>query len=270
MSITERGIQLIMILVFTVLMMFDTTKGDPRTQIIEIQCGNETEHNSTLFVPNFVSTMETISAQMRVNGFGKALTGQGPDANYGLAQCYGDLSLLDCVLCYAQARTVLPKCFPHNSGRVYLDGCFMRSANYSFLNEFKGAGDKSVCGNVTRQDFKFIKTVETAITQAVSNARQDRGYTRTKMDVHGSGNESVYVLTDCWRTLNASACQACLNNAAKSIKHCLPKSEGRALFTGCFVRYSDVDFLNKVASRSNSRGKFLVPISEVTLHSLKG
>ncbi|CAM8883669.1 unnamed protein product [Rhodiola kirilowii] len=259
--VAESGFQLNMvIIVFAVLMMCGSTCwGDPRAQIIEIHCGNQKEHNSTLFVPNFVSTMETISAQMRVSGFGKAVTGEGQDANYGLAQCYGDLSLLDCVLCYAQARTVLPKCFPHNSGSVYLDGCFMRSANYSFFEEYKGVEDKSVCGNVTHRDHsRFSKAAETAVTQAVSNAHHGRGYARTEMAVSGSANASVYVLTDCWRTLNASACRACLNSASKSIKHCLPKSEGRALFTGCFIRYSDVDFLNKEPGRNNSRGILLV------------
>ena len=29
---------------------------------------------------------------------------------FGLAQCYGDLSLLDCVLCYTEAQTLLPQC----------------------------------------------------------------------------------------------------------------------------------------------------------------
>ncbi|KAM3205335.1 hypothetical protein P3L10_028745 [Capsicum annuum] len=32
--------------------------------------------------------MKTISQQMRTRGYGVAVTGTGPDANYGLAQCY--------------------------------------------------------------------------------------------------------------------------------------------------------------------------------------
>uniref|UniRef100_A0A6N2N374 Gnk2-homologous domain-containing protein n=1 Tax=Salix viminalis TaxID=40686 RepID=A0A6N2N374_SALVM len=83
--------------------------GDPRAQTVQVMCGRQLEHNSTIFVPNFVATMENISEQMRSSGFGVAVSGSGPDINYGLAQCYGDLSLLDCVLCYAEARTILPQ-----------------------------------------------------------------------------------------------------------------------------------------------------------------
>uniref|UniRef100_A0A7N0TEN5 Cysteine-rich receptor-like protein kinase 2 n=1 Tax=Kalanchoe fedtschenkoi TaxID=63787 RepID=A0A7N0TEN5_KALFE len=256
---------LVLILVFLILSLAGSAWCDPRAQIIEIQCGRQREHNSTLFVPNFVSTMEAISDQMRVSGFGKAVTGAGPDGNYGLAQCYGDLSLLDCVLCYAQARTVLPKCFPNNSGRVFLDGCFMRSANYSFFEEYEGdENDKEVCGNVTRKaGSRFRSTAETAIAQAVSDARHRRGYARTELPVPGSANASVYVLTDCWRSLNASSCSACLSSAAKSVRRCLPKSEGRALFTGCFIRYSDVDFLNDEPRSTGSREILLVLLVSV-------
>ncbi|KAJ6313401.1 hypothetical protein OIU77_014831 [Salix suchowensis] len=90
--------------------------GDPRAQTVQVMCGRQLEHNSTIFVPNFVATMENISEQMRASGFGAAVSGSGPDSNYGLAQCYGDLSLLDCVLCYAEARTILPQCYPYNAG----------------------------------------------------------------------------------------------------------------------------------------------------------
>ena len=79
--------------------------------------------------------------------------------------------------------------------------------------------------------------------------------------VSGTGNESVHVLANCWRTLNSSLCKACLENAYASITKCLPWSEGRALNTGCFMRYSDTDFLNPVSaalSSSSNRGNKLI------------
>ncbi|KAE8663854.1 Cysteine-rich receptor-like protein kinase 2 [Hibiscus syriacus] len=81
-------------------------RGDPRAHTVNISCGHQFEHNSTVYVPSFVATMETISQQMRESGFGTAVTGSGLDTNYGLAQCYGDLSSLDCVLCYARHERV--------------------------------------------------------------------------------------------------------------------------------------------------------------------
>ncbi|KAF2286719.1 hypothetical protein GH714_023955 [Hevea brasiliensis] len=186
--------------------------------------------------------MENISEQMRTSGFGVAVTGSGLDTNYGLAQCYGDLSLLDCVLCYAEARTVLPQCYPYNGGRIFLDGCFMRSENYSFFEEYKGPGDEVVCGNTTRKNSTFGESAKQAVSTAVSSAPNNKGYARAQMAVPGT-NESAYVLADCWRTLNASSCRACLENASASILKCLP-----------WERYSDSGFSCQLSVGSRSWG----------------
>ncbi|KAJ8758969.1 hypothetical protein K2173_003207 [Erythroxylum novogranatense] len=244
------------------LLLREGVVGDPRAQTVNITCGRQLEHNSTIFVPNFVATMENISEQMRSSGFGVALTGSGPDQNYGLAQCYGDLSLLDCVLCYAEARTILPQCYPFNSGRIFLDGCFMRSENYSFFEQYKGPEDKAVCGNATQKTSTFQESARQAVSLAVASAPNNKGYARAQVPVSGT-NESANVLAQCWRTLNASSCTACLENASSSILGCLPWSEGRALNTGCFMRYSDRDFLNKEQSSGSSRGTVIVIVVSV-------
>lgn len=245
------------IITMVILLLPDALFAEPRAQKVKLMCGNQPEHNTTLFVPNFVATMENISAQMRVSGFGLAEMGSGPDKNYGLAQCYGDLSLVDCVLCYAEARTVLPQCYPVNGGRIYLDGCFMRAENYSFYEEYAGPNDRVECGNITRPDSAFRLSVTQAVSQAVSAAESNNGYGRAQVSVAGRRNESAYVLADCWRAINASGCRACLENASASISGCLPSSQGRALNTGCFMRYSDTNFLNPVPRNGSSRGRVI-------------
>ncbi|CAI9761743.1 unnamed protein product [Fraxinus pennsylvanica] len=125
----------------------DATFGDPRAQIVHMVCGKQPSPNTSIFVATFVDTMEKISRQMQTSGYGMAVTSSGPDTNYALADCYGDLSLHECALCYAEARTILPQCFPSNGGRIFLDGCFMRAKNYSFFQEYTGPNDKVLCGN---------------------------------------------------------------------------------------------------------------------------
>ncbi|XP_028754480.1 cysteine-rich receptor-like protein kinase 2 [Neltuma alba] len=252
---------LILLLIKSLLPLFmlpETVVADPRTKTVQIMCGRQTEHNITNFVSNFVTTMDVISDQMRHDGYGTAVSGRGPDTNYGLAECYGDLSLLDCVLCYAEARTVLPKCFPSNSGRIYLDGCFMRAENYSFFHEYRGEEDRAVCGNTTRKGSSFQATVKQAVLSAVETATNNDGYARGKVAVSGTANESAHVLANCWQSLNTSSCKACLEDASSSIFGCLPWSEGRALNTGCFMRYSDTDFLNKELESKSSSGNIVV------------
>nr|GMD97905.1 cysteine-rich receptor-like protein kinase 2 [Ipomoea batatas] len=100
--------------------------------------------------------------------------------------------------------------------------------------------------------------------QAVSNAPNNNGYARVELPKPGRHRESAaYVLANCWKTVNASGCRRCLEHAAKSMLKCLPWSEARALYTGCFMRYSDTNFLNSVpstgssSSRDQNRGKGL-------------
>lgn len=104
--------KMMMITTVVILLLLETLYAEPRSQKIKLMCGSQLEHNTTLFVPNFVATMENISTQIRSSGFGLAEMGSGPDKYYGLAQCYGDLSPVDCVLCYSEARTILPQCYP--------------------------------------------------------------------------------------------------------------------------------------------------------------
>ncbi|XP_015957119.1 cysteine-rich receptor-like protein kinase 2 isoform X1 [Arachis duranensis] len=256
--------QILVFLLIKSLLLLDSVVAEPRAKTVEVTCGHQLEHNTTIFVPNFIATMEKISQQMRSTGYGTAVTGTGPDIDYGLAQCYGDLSLLDCVLCYAEARTVLPKCFPNNGGRIFLDGCFMRSENYSFFDEYAGPGDKAVCGNKTRKNSSFQAAAKQAVLEVVQAAPNSKGYyARGKVDVSGRVNESAYVLANCWKSLNSSSCKVCLENASKSVLKCLPSSEGRALNTGCFMRYSDTDFLNKEQNNGRSRGTLIVIVVAV-------
>ncbi|RVX04425.1 Cysteine-rich receptor-like protein kinase 2 [Vitis vinifera] len=175
----------LLLLFIIILSVIELSTGDPRSRIIQIMCEKQLEHDLTIFVHNFVLMMKNISDQMRTSGFGVAISGSGPDTNYGLVQCYGDLSVLDCVLCYAETRTVLPRCFPFTGGRIYLDGCFMQAQNCSLIEEYTGPSDYASCGNETERT---------------------------------------------------------------------PRSRRRALNTGCFMRYSDTDFLNKEPDNGSSTG----------------
>ncbi|GAB4829210.1 Cell division control protein 2 [Ancistrocladus abbreviatus] len=238
------------------------TMADPRTQTVQLICRREFEMNYSKWVINSVATMENISSQLQTSRFGMGVAGLGSDACYGMAQCYGDLSSLDCALCYSAARTVLPQCFPDVGGRIFLDGCFVRGENYSFYEEYKGPEDRVLCENTTNKDPAFQDAVRQAAMQAASNAPTSRGYARAAVPVKGTTNESVYVLANCWETLNVSSCGACLQNASSMIQGCLPRSEGRALNAGCFMRYSDYNFLNN-EPKTSSKGVVIAAVSSV-------
>ncbi|XP_057949311.1 cysteine-rich receptor-like protein kinase 2 [Malania oleifera] len=204
--------------------------------------------------------MAKLTQQAQSSGFGVAATGtSGPDPCYALFQCYGDLSPVDCAMCYAQARTLLPVCsFSTFDARIYFDGCFVRAdSRYPFFDEISGPQDTAVCGNSTRKRPAFQAAATRAVREAAAAAPGNDGYARAQAAVSPSAvaNESAYVLANCWKSLSVKSCRACLENASRSILGCLPWSEGRALNTGCFMRYSDTDFLNAEKGKGGFEGK---------------
>ncbi|KAI7753985.1 hypothetical protein M8C21_015550 [Ambrosia artemisiifolia] len=221
-----------------------------------MHCDYTIGEDTETFVQNFVRTMEILGTQMRTSHNATAIVGTGTSRNYGLAQCYGDLSSQDCILCYAQIRTSFPGCYPRYGGRIYLDGCFMRIHNYSFFDEYTSPNDTMVCGNMTRKSVAFQESTRQAVTNAVSGALRNVDYfAREEMLVSSPNDSEVYVLAECWKTLSPSSCRTCLENASMSITKCLPWSEGRVLNTGCFMRYSDTNFLNPIQVTRSSTNK---------------
>lgn len=237
------------------LLLISRSNGDARTQVIKVFCDEEIHNDDTYFVPNYVQAMEIVSTEMQTSHNATVEVGTGPNTNYVLAQCYNDLSSQDCMLCYAETRTVFPSCYPRNGGRIYLDGCFMRLQNYSFYEEYTGSYDTIVCGNITRESVEFQNSTKQAVLNVVADALSNDEYFGRGEVVVVPGNKSVYVMAECWRTLSPGNCRKCLENASEVISKCLPWSEGRALNTGCFMRYSDTNFLNPIQQTGGSKNK---------------
>ncbi|XP_076892502.1 cysteine-rich receptor-like protein kinase 2 [Bidens hawaiensis] len=244
------------IFVIALIMQVSKSNGDARSTMIKMHCDDTLEADPTIFVQNFVRTINTIATQIRTSHYVTTVVGTGPNIIYALAQCYGDLSSQDCISCYARMRSALPGCYPRNGGWTYLDGCFMRIQNYSFFEEYTNPKDNMVCGNTTKKDALFQESTSRATVNVVSGAlRKNDYFAREEMLVSGT-NDSVYVLAECWKTLSPSSCRACLENASMSLTKCSPWSEGRVLNMGCFMRYSDTNFLNPVPVYS-SKGRII-------------
>ncbi|KAI3696496.1 hypothetical protein L1987_79514 [Smallanthus sonchifolius] len=186
----------VLVNIIIVLLMIDRLEGAPRNQIIKIICNNQTENNATQFSSNFIKTAEKIGNQIQSSPFATASTGTAPDANYGLAQCYGDLSTTDCILCYDSAHYATSRCFPYTGATVYQEGCFMRFQNYSFYEEYVRPNDTSICGNTTRKNSVFQDLARQAVSAAVRDALTNGDYFAREVMISGTGNDSAYVFLE--------------------------------------------------------------------------
>jgi len=206
-----------------------------------LTCGDYENPEST--ASNFMAIMDMVSFQVKERGWGaQTLLGSGPPM-YALAQCRRDLKPADCYMCFSQAKLVLSRCVPKAAGRIYLDGCFLRYDDYSFIREsVDPTHDIGICvaptlGNDTA-------SLVSAMVSNVTEEATERGFAV-------DGGEGIFALAQCWSTLNKGRCKICLTEAAKKVLECVPSGEGKSLFTGCILRYSRHKFYNDVSTSND-------------------
>ncbi|KAF8671058.1 hypothetical protein HU200_050337 [Digitaria exilis] len=243
--------------------------ADPRTSVAGQRCADGAAVSGSTLANNFVPAMDDLNTNVSAHGYGTSAVGGpgGPNTVFGLGQCLRDLSPLDCKLCFAEVRSLLPKCYPRVGGRLYLDGCFGRYANYSFFGEaLDASADAAVCGvsgsgegggnNYTGDGGPraFGGAVRAALAN-VTAAAAVPGSEGFGAGSEESGGATAFALAQCWESLNATACAQCLGAASDVVAACAPATEGRALFTGCYLRYSTRLFWNVNATAgSDSSG----------------
>ncbi|EOY02466.1 Cysteine-rich RLK 42 [Theobroma cacao] len=234
----------VFLLVFPLLL--SSSFSDPRISNAGLLCGHSRPPNGTNLIPNFSEAMRGLSQAINNSHFASYhLNSTSP--MYVLAQCHQDLSQTDCLLCYAAARTTLPRCLPSVSGRIFLDGCFLRYDNYSFYQESVSSSlDNVSCSpdeaTVFDGDSKRVNLIGRSVDYAVGNM------TRIALRNGGFGTvgmNGVYALAQCWKSVPAEGCRECLEKAAKAVRGCVPKEEGRGMNTGCYLRYSTNKFYSK-------------------------
>ncbi|KAL8471294.1 hypothetical protein ACS0TY_028808 [Phlomoides rotata] len=225
---------------------------DPRISEAGLFCGRTRPPPTTSYIPLFVSGMEVLSQQVTANDWGNYTVHSANISIYTLAQCYGDLSHNDCLQCYAASRTRLPRCLPFVSGRIFLDGCFLRYDRYAFFNEsVDSALDTVNCNSTvgvgTGVDAQFQTNVGELIDNLTATAVVNGRYAVRE-------SKGVFGLAECWNTVSREGCRACLAKARREIRGCLPSREGRALNSGCYLRYSTEKFYSNQTQTSHNSG----------------
>ncbi|GJM94493.1 hypothetical protein PR202_ga11140 [Eleusine coracana subsp. coracana] len=213
--------------------------------ILATVCGGTAASNPESFDVSFVNTLELIYQNVTRSGFGAASSGSNNNVVSALGQCMAYLSPTACQLCYARSRVKLPHCLPATAGRIFLDGCFLRygGGHQDITNAATDADDTAVCtSNATVQAREFAVAAAKLVRNVTAAAPAARDYYYAA-EGEGEGPR-VYAAAQCWRSLNASACAACVASARdRVVGRCLPRAEeGWGLNAGCVVRYSTRPF----------------------------
>ncbi|KAI8533663.1 hypothetical protein RHMOL_Rhmol10G0026800 [Rhododendron molle] len=212
--------------------------SDPRIYEAALLCGPTATTNTTApprpknfsYIPAFVKEMELLSQQVNTSNWGQtAVNSTGVIPIYALAQCHDDLPHTDCLLCYAVARTRLPHCLPALSGRVYLDGCFLRYDKYDFFGESVDPVRDSVnctdsgggSGGGVARGAEFNSSVGDLIDNVTQTAVANGGFAVGQV-------KGVFGLAVCWKNVSSDGCRDCLEKAANDVRECLPSGEGES------------------------------------------
>lgn len=95
-----------------------------------------------------------------------------------------------------------------------------------------------------------MESVGFAVGNLTRIARRDGGF--GVVEVKG-----IYALAQCWESVERDGCRECLDKAAKAVRGCETKMEGRGMNAGCYLRYSTEKFYNSEEEIVDSHGKFV-------------
>ncbi|KAJ4844691.1 hypothetical protein Tsubulata_020666 [Turnera subulata] len=199
------------------------------------------------FNRNLNATFREIRAEIS-NGKHFVTTEQlsGSDPVYVMLQCRDYMSAAECRACFDAASVQIRNCSVALGARVVYDGCFLRYERSSFYGETTRDANREYCGNRTTTSASTT-AFETTVAQLagdlrVVTPRTNGFFAASKREVAGASNATVYAIAQCVQTIDSLGCRACMDVAFSNIQKCPPNGDGRAVDSGCFMRYSDNPF----------------------------
>ncbi|KAG6477758.1 putative receptor-like protein kinase At4g00960 [Zingiber officinale] len=217
------------------------TAADPQTNLILNACSLINVTNTTAFAATinrtFAHLHSTISSAAPSSSDSHFATAQNSDPQfYALFQCRGYLSTADCLTCFSAAEVHIRRyCGPANGARVVYDGCFLRYEITPFFDQNTGRGNGNICGK--RNSTSGFAAAVPPLLEDLSNATP-----KTTDFFAAAERDGVFGIAQCVNTVSVEGCGQCLTTAVNNAELCLPMADGRAVDTGCFMRYSNESF----------------------------
>ncbi|KAJ6735260.1 PROMASTIGOTE SURFACE ANTIGEN PROTEIN PSA [Salix purpurea] len=232
--------------VITWCFMLKVGVSDPGINMLSQGCSTYNVSSLSNFNSNLNKTFGLVRTDLMNSSkhFATEQSLSGSDSVYAMFQCRDYMSEADCIACFSAASAQIRNCSVANGARVVYDGCFLRYERSDFYGETTRDANREYCGNQTTSspDTTFNTTVASLLGDLqVATPRINGFFAASKREVAGS-NLSVYAIAQCVQTIDSAGCKACMEVAYKNVQKCPPNADGRALDSGCFMRYSDKPF----------------------------
>ncbi|XP_057855576.2 cysteine-rich receptor-like protein kinase 2 [Cryptomeria japonica] len=222
-----------------------------RPDFLAFGCSRSPYNNATLFEKNMNAALAAVVGDVVPSGFATTNEVEATDLTdsvYVLAQCRKDKSSADVVNCIKVATKQVGFCSNVTGASASYNGCFLHYENYNFYSSsYTDEGNKQVCANDNATTSNsFSATAQSLISDLCSATPQMKDYLAAQTR-QGPSNTTVYGLASCIRSIQRNSCQECLSIAKTNINKCFPRSEGRAVDAGCYLRYDSKPFLPRNA-----------------------
>uniref|UniRef100_A0A0D6QTZ7 Cysteine-rich receptor-like protein kinase 10 n=1 Tax=Araucaria cunninghamii TaxID=56994 RepID=A0A0D6QTZ7_ARACU len=216
------------------------------------QCNAANYTNANKFESNLNTVLNNLVRHTSSSGgFNTSVSGQLPDQVYGLLQCRGDASVEECYNCSLQAKTaVRQSCGNVVGGKVWVDKCFLRYENYSFIGvlDTSSAGVLYNVGKATdpKAFGKAVRQLFTNLSDAAPSSPK-RYSTGTTYDSWMLTN--INGLVQCWMDISIDDCKKCLQDAISTLLQVTNGTQvgGVAYLGSCFAHYETYDFFTPAA-----------------------
>ena len=196
-------------------------------------CSQEKYQPNTPFEGNlnsFLSSVASSSSDVSYNSFaiGNGSSTPPEGSVYGLYQCRGDLSPIDCSKCIGSSVNQIGLVCPYALGAsLQLEGCYLRYEHFDFIGKIDTSLRYKQCNKAVSNDVEFFRRRDDVLgdLQAANGFR-----------VSTSGLVEGYA--QCLGDLTAADCTSCLAEAVVKLKSlCGSAASAEVFLAQCYARY---------------------------------
>ncbi|KAL4574353.1 hypothetical protein LXL04_021182 [Taraxacum kok-saghyz] len=205
--------------------------------LIYIECSQPDFTMMTPYESNINYLFNTLLDSASISNFNKSIIcypeSSQSDAVYGLFQCRNDLSSSNCKDCVANSLSQLKTTCPTStSGKIQLDGCFVKYNITSFFGVVDNMEVSKRCGPSVYNSDVLSRIDDALVLLTSANGQYFRG----------GGFGSVQGVAQCVQDLTINECEDCLLEAYRRLRSECETSSSADMYLGnCYIRYADQD-----------------------------
>ncbi|XP_068334498.1 cysteine-rich receptor-like protein kinase 10 [Pyrus communis] len=198
--------------------------------------------SGSVYEQNLNLTLTSLVANASQTGYYITSIGQNNNVVYGLVQCRGDLSKIDCQACANIAATEIRQfCFSQKEASVGYINCTLQYSDWRFFSTFDSLPRLAIYYNQTANDPVLFKSqVDNLVNNLSSNAASNPSKFAIGVTSY-TDSKDLYGMTQCTQDLAENSCLTCLQRIASYVP-----PDGFVGYTliseSCYLRYEIYSF----------------------------